>query len=133
MTGRPPFKPTQVMRRKVAIAAGGGMSETEIATALGIARGTLRKHFKEELKAGALSKRLEVLDAMHKAAKKGNVSAQRAYLSTVMAMNEPAPAPKAKPAAPKKGKKEQAQEEAASATMGTEWDDLLPPHGAVIQ
>lgn len=107
------------------------MSHSDIAIALGISRPTLLKHFAHELKQGAVAKRLEVLESMHRAAKKGSVSAQREYLKTTLAM-EPEQTPQVAPK-PKPGKKEQAQEEAQTAAQGTDWDDLLPPHNAIIQ
>ena len=120
--GRPAFKPTPAQRRKVSVAAGAGMSHEEIALGLGIARNTLEKHFEQELSVGAYSRRLEVLDAMHRTAVKGNVAAQKAYVALTPAVAAP-PVADEKP----KGKKEQAEADAASAARGTDWDDLLPP------
>ena len=121
---RPSFKPTPAQRRTVAIAAGGGMSHEELAIGLGISRNTLEKHFEAELSVGSISKRLEVLNAMHAAAKKGNVAAQRAYMSFVPKHAAP-PAPIQEREAPK-GKKVIAQENAAVAQVGTDWESLLP-------
>ena len=111
------------MRQKVAIAAGGGMAHESIALALGIARNTLEKHFAHELSAGAYQKRLDVLLAMHAAAKKGNVAAAKVYaalephliappIGSEAGAGAPAPAPAAAPAPAKPapvGKKAQAQ------------------------
>lgn len=119
--GRPAFKPTPAQRRKVSIAAGAGMAHEEIALGLGIARNTLEKYFEEELSVGAYSRRLEVLDAMHRTAVKGNVAAQKAYVALTPAVAAP-PVPVEAP----KGKKEQAQADAVTAADGTDWDDLLP-------
>jgi hypothetical protein len=124
--GRPAFKPTPVQRRKVSVAAGAGMAHEEIAIGLGISRNTLEKHFAEELSVGAYSRRLEVLDAMHRTAVKGNVAAQKAYVALTPAVAVP-PVPAEKP----KGKKEQAQAEAQDAQAGTSWEELLPTHGNV--
>lgn len=101
------------------------MSHEEIAIGLGISRVTLSKYFEAELSVGAMQKRLEVLNAMHTAAKKGNVAAQRAFLAF-----DPKPAAPPAPVEPKasaKGKKEQAQEDAVTAANGTGWDELLSP------
>jgi hypothetical protein len=118
---RPPFKPTAAMRRKVAVAAGGGMAHEEIALALGISRNTLTKHFDAELSMGACAKRMEALDAMFKAAKGGNVTAQKAYVAMTPKLSAPAPDAQAKT-----GKKEQAQADAKVAQVGSDWESLLP-------
>ena len=107
------------------------MSHVEIAIGLGISRETLEKHYEEELSNGAYARRLEVLDALHKSAVKGNAAAVRAYL----AMDPPvAPTPE-KPAEkePELGKKAQAAVDAKKAGDNTEWGDLLPRHGASVQ
>lgn len=130
--GRPAFAPTAAQRRQVSIAAGGGMRHVDIATALGISRETLEKHFEVELAGGALARRMEVLQALHAAAKKGSSSAARAYLqheATPAVPPRPAAEPDAKPAP--LGKKEQAQADAVTAARGTEWDSLLKPAGPV--
>lgn len=124
--GRPPFKPTAPMRRKVSIAAAAGMSHEEISTALGIARNTLTKYFEAELSEVAIKRRLEVFEAMHRAALKGNVSAQRAFAATVPTFAVPPLAEDEPGAKPEKlGKKEQAERDAKTAAAGTDWDDLL--------
>jgi hypothetical protein len=127
--GRPAYQPTKVQRNQVAIAAGAGIAHEEIALGLGITRKTLLKYFAEELTTGAYRKRLEVMQAMHRAAKKGNVAAAKAYMSmTPDAAAPPVPKEPEQPAEPKVpalGKKEQAQIDAGSAHVGTEWADLL--------
>lgn len=122
---RPPFEPTPEQRKTVSIAAGGGMSHEQIAIGLGIDRKTLEKYFEAELSTVAYQRRLEVLDAMHHAAMKGNVSAQKAYLALEPAIAAP-PAPKE----PQLGKKEKAQADAKTAAVGSEWHDLLPRIGS---
>lgn len=111
------------MRRKVAIAAGAGMPHDEIALGLGICRNTLAKHFEAELSTGACTRRLEVLEAMFKAAKGGNVTAQKAYVAMTPNISAPAPEPVV---APKRGKKEQAHADAQTAQVGSDWENLLP-------
>jgi hypothetical protein len=133
----------------VSIAAGGGMTHEDIATALGISRETLRKHYRQELSIEAQKRRMEVLEAVFTTAKKkGTSAAARAYLGNVPEFEAPplpegeqppapppapvaAPAPAEKPA--KLGKKEQAQADAHTAAQGTEWDDLLPKAGTTLQ
>lgn len=140
------------MREKVAIAVGGGMRHEEIAEALGISAPTLRKHFDAELSRVAHTKRLEALVALQKSAKKGNVSAIRAYLNLVPTTTASADLPGEQPSTPAAapagttsephaaaampvavplGKKEAAQVAAFSAQAGTEWDGLLPKITAI--
>lgn len=128
---RPQHKPTPAQRRTVSIAAGGGMSHYEIALAIGIDKGTLEKHYEFELSTGAMKRRAEVVEAMHKAAAKGNVSAQRAYLERTPQLGlPPLPTEPEKPAKGEKlGKKAQAAQDAATAAAGTGWDGLLPSPG----
>ncbi len=111
------------------------MSHEEIAIGLGISRNTLEKHFEAELSHGAYAKRLEVLVAMHTAAKKGNVAAQKAYTAMPMPRAAATPLPPDEAGTPKtrtaKGKKEQAQDDALTAQAGTDWQDLLPGSAAL--
>lgn len=122
--GRPPFKPTPALRRRVSTAAGAGMSHEDIALALQVSRVTLVKHFSEELTVGACVRRMEVAEAVYKAAKKGNVAAARAY-SQMGARAGGSSA--AASAGGDEGKKERAQREGAVAQQGTEWESLLQP------
>ena len=139
---RPAFKPTPTQRRKVAAAAAGGMAHESIALALGITRPTLLKYFDAELTTGAAQKRLEALDALFAAAKRGNVSAIKTVLlvSSAVEPQQPSPAgaskegekPEAAPApSPRLGKKEAQQIAAVSAQDGTDWAGLLPTPGRV--
>lgn len=132
---RPTFKPTAAQRQRVAVSAAGGMAHEEIALALGIARNTLEKHFEVELSTGAHQRRMEVLMAQFRAAKKGNVAAQKAFLQNTPALAVP-PLPKPEAGEPKKvpiGKKEQAQADAVTAATGTDWAHLLKPTTTAIQ
>ncbi|MDN8617860.1 hypothetical protein [Variovorax ginsengisoli] len=126
---RPPFKPTAAHRLRVSVAAAGGMAHEEIALALGVARNTLEKHFGLELSTVAHQRRMEVLVAQFRAAKKGNVAAQKAFLQNSPALAAPPvtkAAGEAKKVAPL-GKKEQAQADAVGAATNTEWAELLRP------
>jgi hypothetical protein len=130
--GRPSFKPTAAMRRKVSVAAGAGMSHEEIALGLGISRNTLEKHFEHELSVGAYQRKLETLDALHKAARKGNVAAIKAY--NAMTPRAAAPPAETEKAKGKEGKKAQQQADAITAQKGTEWEDILPrPSSSSLQ
>lgn len=128
--GRPEHRPTKDTRKKVAIAAGGGMAHEDIALALGVSRNTLEKHYERELSIGAAEKRFEVMSALHAAAKKGRVAAIKEYLAQEPAVAAP-PAPKTDPASKPKGKKEEAQAAAATAHKGTDWEDDLKPRGTL--
>lgn len=129
--GRPEHRPTKETRQKVSVAAGGGMAHEEIALAMGMSRNTLEKHYAHELSLGAAEKRLEVLNALHRAAKQGKVAAIKEYLSNTPQVAAP-PAPKPEPAGEAKlpeklGKKEQAQLDATTAHHADhEWAGLLP-------
>lgn len=100
------------------------MSHEHIAIALGVSRNTLEKHFERELSVGAIERRLEVIQAMHAAAKKGSVAAAKLYTGNGMELAAP-PAPRS-PAEPPKGKKEAANEAAKTSQAGTGWEGLLP-------
>lgn len=116
---RPAHKPTATTRRRVSIAAAGGWSHAEIALSLGVSRGTLLKHYRQELRGGAAQRRMRMLEMLYSAGIKGNVAAMKAYLNAGAAAAGPPP-PKPR------GKKEQAQFDAQAAEIGTEWEDLLP-------
>lgn len=125
---RPTHKPTPTLRRKVSIAVAGGMSHEAIALAIGIARNTLELHYQHELTEGACKRRLEVVEAAHKAAMKGNVSAQRLLLGMTPEIGVPTAEQEGKDEGKqeKVGKKEQADRDAVGAESGTGWDGLLP-------
>jgi hypothetical protein len=75
---------------------------------------------------------VETLDALHRAAKKGNVAAIKAY----NAMTPRAAAPPRESEKPKlkEGKKAQQQADAVTAQKGTEWEDILPrPSSSSLQ
>lgn len=144
--GRPEWEPTTAQRRQIAIWAGAGMSLEAMASALGISIPTLRKHCATELSTGANQRRAEVLESLFRQAKKGSVTAAKAYLAAVPefvvppgagselpdgSSAAPAPAPAAPQALAKPlGKKEQANRDAVTAHEGTEWADVLPTHNA---
>lgn len=111
------------------------MSHEAIAMVLGISRPTLEKHFAHELAGGAFQRRFEALQGLHAAAKKGNVSAVKAYLAATpeFVPELPAKSEPAKPAAVAAplGKKAAADAAALTAQHGTQWEDLLP--GSPVQ
>lgn len=115
------FKPTPKQRHTVSVVAGAGVSHEEIAIGMGISRPTLEKHFAHELTTGAYQRRQEVLNAMFRAAKMGNVAAQKAYTALTPKVAAPPLPAEPKPA----GKKEQAASAAVTAQAGTGWEALL--------
>ncbi len=72
--GRPEFKPTKPQRERVKVLKADGWPNERIAKHLGISRNTLEKCLSDELEFGADAKQVEILEAAHKAAKKGNAS-----------------------------------------------------------
>jgi hypothetical protein len=129
---RPTFKPTATQRLSVSVSAAGGMAHEEIALALGISRNTLEKHFAIELSTVAYRRRMDVLTAQYRAARKGNVAAQKAFLQNTPALAVP-PVKTAEEKQKPLGKKEQAAADAKTAGAGTEWGNLLPRAGTPLQ
>lgn len=80
MMARPPFQPTAEQRRRVLVAAGAGVSQREIALALGLSRNTLAAAFWTELHTGRAVARLELLQGLYRAARGGSATAARMYL-----------------------------------------------------
>lgn len=72
---RPAFEPTAAMRLAVHQLKRAGWADERIAVRLSIARGTLLKHFSEELEAAADDIRAFALEQMWRAAKRGRASA----------------------------------------------------------
>lgn len=104
------------------------MAHETIAISLGISRNTLEKYFEFELSIGAYQKRAEVLEAMHKAAKAGNVAAQKAYVAMADPQVSAPPIPPDAPVATKpEGKKAQLNADAKTAAVGSDWEGLLGP------
>jgi hypothetical protein len=114
-------------RRQVEILIGGGMSQDDIARAIGRTLETLRRHFVEELRCGRAKSRAAVIVAQFETALKGNASAQDKYLGkSQVGTNVPADPLPARPL--RLGKKDVAQLAASRAGEGSEWgDDLRTP------
>lgn len=124
-TGRPKFKPTAPQRNRVKLMRADGWSKERIARQIGVDADTLVKHFAEELEYGADQKRLELIEAAEKGAKKGNASlikwlTDRHDAARAAHQLEERGRPSAEPVAPApvppKGKKEQRQEAANKVT-----------------
>jgi AcrR family transcriptional regulator len=137
--GRKEFKPTAAQRRKVELYRFAGMSEEDIASAIGCSRPTLTKHFPEELAVGAAKKRAEAMDLLWKAARgrKPNVAAIKKLIEIgALADAAGATGDSQKPAVPNNGKLGKKQLAQIAATQvggeGSEWgNDLDPPAGSL--
>lgn len=127
--GPKPYTPTAALRRQVSVAAGGGMSHDDIALALRVSKPTLYKYFAADLAEGAAGRRIEVLDALYKAAIKGSVSACKGYLAVAPSIAAPPerPEPDGEEKGAPLGKKERANAEAKTAQVGSDWEDDLAP------
>ena len=78
--GPRPFKPTRIQRRRVMHGVAIGLTLEELATDLGMAYGTMRRVFANEIKMARMRVRLDTVDLLSKAANSGNVSAMKALL-----------------------------------------------------
>jgi len=149
--GRPPHRPTAATREKVSVCCLAKMPHEQIAMALRIDADTLKKHYTYELAHGAAEKKAEIMGALMKAAKRGNVSASKALMQFDPELAPPAAEPeKVKAAAAAQaaaqeadaaraagkapeGKKEQQRAEALTAADGTGWGPLLNPPTSTVQ
>ena len=78
--GPKPMKPTSAQRRRVMRGIAIGLTLEELATDLGMAYGTMRQVFANEIKTARIRARLDTVDLLHKAAAAGNVSAMKTLL-----------------------------------------------------
>jgi DNA-binding CsgD family transcriptional regulator len=119
--GRPSFEVTPSLQRQVEELVACGMTENEIAGAIGCSRPTLRAHFRDQLKTGRAKRRAEVVRLLFASARRGNVAAQKKLmeLTATAATEASAPWPR------RLGKKEQAELDAQTAAEGTSWAELV--------
>ena len=71
--GRPPHVPSELTRNVVRKCIGFGIPQDEICLALNMAKGTLRKHYKREIKAGSAQTQVQLVSnllAMFKSEKR---------------------------------------------------------------
>jgi len=128
--GRPRYMPTRADRDRVQLLVASGWTVAQIARTLGVSEPTASRAYAEEIETGALRKRAENLARMDAAAKRGNVTAQRALeeLFGSVELARLAPQSAAEPRKPKEepiGKKI-ADQHAAAETMRTgAWADVL--------
>lgn len=128
--GRPQFKATAAMRRKVTDAIGCGISEDDIARAIGCSTPTLRQHFAEELLTGRAVRRVESVSLLWKSARAGNVSAQKKIEEMTGATETMRPPGEGLGAGagtkePKLGKKDQAEADARTPDTSTPMGELM--------
>ena len=77
---RQPHRPTEKERDYVEALASYGIPEDDIARVVGVARGTLRKHYCDELETGQAKANAQVAGFLFAAAQKGNVTAMIFWL-----------------------------------------------------
>lgn len=127
--GRPEYEPTQTDREQVSQMLYVGMTRQEIASVLGISVPTLRKNFRNELKAGASLKRSQVVAGLFKLGNQGNVQA----LKKLEEMGRLADAAAGKAAAePPQGKKARQNARASAIARSPRFSALRPPQLAVV-
>ena len=125
--GRPAYKPTKQVRENVEMFLSCGMTNEQIATAIGVSHVTFAKAFADEIQNGRGRARARILGWLQKSARSGNVTAQK-KLEEMSRLTEAA-ASFEQQVAPARGKKEVAQQEAADTLAGTsEWGDDLNPN-----
>jgi transcriptional regulator with XRE-family HTH domain len=122
--GRKKMRIDNALRDRVARLRASGMTQQEIADAVGCSVPTLAQYFSLELNEGKAAKRAEMIDALWNAGINGNVTAMKAWL----ALNDRDTSPKAIPkprVEPKLGKKEQALIDAKAAPHAGGWADVV--------
>ena len=124
--GRPTFKATAENRKIVRMLSGFGIPQDKIVTALGISLGTLHKHFKPEIKAGAAQVEAQLAGNLLRLASGSDGTALKATMFALRArFGWSEFAPPATPREPVKGKKEALNEEAQTGHTKTSWGDIL--------
>jgi transposase len=113
---KPTRRVTITKAKSVAILAAVGMTEREISIATGIARDELAERYADAMEAGPARIRLEILQALYRAALNGSVPAMRYFLRSTPAVA----------AASRLGKKAAAQLAAPNAQAGTDWEVVMP-------
>lgn len=129
--GRPEFKVTDELRDKVEWYVASGMTQVEVAGAIGCTVPTLVKHFSDNLEAGWARKKAEVIDLMVAGAKAGNASLTKHLDRQISVVGAAARFEQnhETPEVPdeKLGKKALASRAAQTAGVGSSWGaDLLP-------
>jgi hypothetical protein len=133
--GRRKLRYPQEVYEKVEVLAAGGLTHEEIADAIRVSPPTLRKYFRPELDKALSRQKAEALSLLAEQARKGNVSAIKAWNAELDkqraagALRErERPAPARSVPVRVAGKKEQRQEAAANvATAGGKFAPPSPP------
>lgn len=137
--GRPAYEPNMTDRETVTLLVADNWKQDDIAAVIGVSTPTLTKAFANEIHTGALKKRAETLRLLNSAAKRGNVTAQRALLdrldvAQLHRLGDTFTRPDAEPGKAKPetvGKKIAAAQEARDVLADSEWSDVLRP-GATL-
>jgi transcriptional regulator with XRE-family HTH domain len=118
--GRRKMRISNASRDRVAMLRASGMTQQQIADAMGCSVPTLTEYFSFELSEGKSAKRAEMIEALWQAGMAGNVTAMKAWLA--MSEKDVAPRSVVRPKAePKLGKKEQALVDARAAPNEGGW------------
>lgn len=126
--GRPELKPTKAQRQEVELLVACGMVQLDICKVVGCSEPTLMKHYANELRLGRERARARILGMLNKAARKGNVSAQKKLEELSRVVAAPAQPSITGGETARGGKKEQAQADAQQVVKpGNEWGDDLNP------
>lgn len=133
--GRPPHVPTAENRAFVSMMFVCGHKPMDVAKAMGLKKSAFYAYYKTEIMeraVAALKYRGRQLLRLHAKAETGDVSAEKALTGMIQAeqLRTAGTAFADKPAAPRKGVKEQRQDDAWDAGRGDpDWSDLLHSKG----
>jgi len=88
MTQGKTHEPTEANREVVKALSGRGITQDDIALYLNISSPTLRKHYADELRVGAVASNVKVINSLYKNAVEGNVAAQIFWAKARLGWNE---------------------------------------------
>ncbi len=130
--GRKRWKPMRHQLDEAQLLIAANITPDVIARRLGITPATFRRAFAADLETASEMQRAELLMAMHRTAKGGNVTAQRHLIEIIeraelVRIGDKITGREAEKPAPRLGKKEQAQVDAGEIMNNPEWRDLLAP------
>jgi AraC-like DNA-binding protein len=136
--GRPKYKAGFEDRMRVELLVAVGTEIATIARVIGVSEPTLRRAFADELAHGAARRRADILMAMNRAAKAGNVSAQAKLLEAIEqarldAISDTLRSGEQSTAAQPIGKKIQQARDAEDVMQNSPWADILPRPAVAVQ